>query len=172
MDGRGRTTFGEMLNLHKSGLNNETGLGIDIRKPKFGGISGEPEKEWNTNMESFHVRDLGFLYLFTTVEVNYFEPFAKITILLWIVIFFEGWPIYNKVKFGQHIDCVSYTRWRPCFFGWSKQFNHSHPSSTNFNPSYQQQNFTAFHSQPTSTYFNQLHPFTTPYLPLKETDPK
>uniref|UniRef100_A0A7C8ZK42 Uncharacterized protein n=1 Tax=Opuntia streptacantha TaxID=393608 RepID=A0A7C8ZK42_OPUST len=36
-----------------------------------------------------------------------------------------------------------------CFFGWLKQFNHSHPPSTNF---------------------NQLHPFTTPYLPLKETD--
>ena len=32
--------------------------------------------------------------------------------------------------------------------------------------------FQCNHSQPTSTYFNQLHPFTTPYLPLKETDPK
>jgi len=64
---------------------------------------------------------------------------------------------------------------RPCFFGWLKQFNHSHPPSTNFNqlqPLLSTTKFYCNHSQPTSTYFNQLHPFTTPYLPLKETDPK
>ena len=64
---------------------------------------------------------------------------------------------------------------RPCFFGWLKQFNHFHPSSTNFNQLQPLLSTTKFHcnySQPISTYFNQLHPFITPYLPLKETDPK
>jgi len=64
---------------------------------------------------------------------------------------------------------------RPCFFRWLKQFNHSHPPSTNFNQLQSLLSTTKFHcnhSQPTLTYFNQLHLFTTPYLPLKETDPK
>ena len=59
-------------------------------------------------MESVHVNYPSFLDVFSEVEVNYFEPITKISILLGIVIFFEGWPIYTKVKFGQHIDSVSY----------------------------------------------------------------
>ena len=50
---------------------------------------------------------------------------------------------------------------RPCFFGWLKQFNHSHLPSTNFNPFYQQQNSTATilnPLQPTSTNFIHLPP--------------
>ena len=50
---------------------------------------------------------------------------------------------------------------RPCFFGWLKQFNYSHLPSTNFNPSYQQENFTATilnPLQPTSTNFTHLPP--------------
>ena len=49
MDCRDRATLDKMPNLHKSGLNIETGLGIDIRKPKFGGVGRKPEKEWDTN---------------------------------------------------------------------------------------------------------------------------
>uniref|UniRef100_A0A7C8YF77 Uncharacterized protein n=1 Tax=Opuntia streptacantha TaxID=393608 RepID=A0A7C8YF77_OPUST len=64
----------------------------------------------------------------------------------------------------MHLKRDTYTlygHFRPCFCGWLKQFNHSHPPSTNFNPSYQQQNFTATilnSLQPTSTNFTHLPP--------------
>ena len=52
---------------------------------------------------------------------------------------------------------------RPCFFGWSKQFNHSHPPSTNFNQLQPLLSTTKFHCIPFSTHFNLLQPTSPIY---------
>ena len=82
MDGRDRTTFCKMADLKKSGLNLDTGLGITFRKPKFGSESWKPFEERNAYMKSFHVSNPYLFNLFTKIEVYYFKPFAKSTILL------------------------------------------------------------------------------------------
>jgi len=97
MDSRDRTTFDKMPNLHENGLNIKAGLRLNLRQAMFGSKSREPKKERYTNMEAFHISYPNFLDLFTKVEVYNFESFSKISILLRIIIFFEGWPIYAKV---------------------------------------------------------------------------
>ena len=65
-------------------------------------------------------------------------------------------------KYPECLDHGSENQpFKSCFFGWLKQFNHSYPPSTNFNPSYQQQNSTATilnPLQPTSTNFTHFLP--------------
>ena len=84
-------------NLHKQGLNIKARLRIYLRQAKFGSKGRKPKKERDTYMESFHISYPHFLYLVTKFVVNDFELFAKISIRLRIIIFFEGWPIYAKV---------------------------------------------------------------------------
>ena len=59
---------------------------------------------------------------------------------------------------------------RPCFFGWLKQFNHSHPPSTNFNQLQPLLSTTKFHCIPFSTRFNLLQPTPPIYHPLFTTE--
>jgi len=99
MDGRDKPAVDEMPNTQEGGLNNKTRLRIYLRKSIFGSKGRKPKKERNANMESVHVNYPSFLDVFTEVKVNYFKPIAKNRVLLRIVIFFEGWPIYTKVKF-------------------------------------------------------------------------
>ena len=58
----------------------------------------------------------------------------------------------NRLRF-KRVD-LNPTRLRPCFFGWLKQFNHSHPPSTNFNQLQPLLSTTKFHCIPFSTHFN------------------
>jgi len=106
MNCRDRTTFRKVPNFEKSSLNIETGLGVDFRKSIFGSKGREPEKERDANMKTFHVSNPFFLDLFSKVEVNNFKRFTKCRILLGIIIFFESWPIYPKVKFCYNINCI------------------------------------------------------------------
>jgi len=99
MDCRDRTTFRKVSNFEKSSLNINIGLGVDFRKSIFGSKGKESEKERDTNMKTFHVSNPFFLNLFSKVEVNNFKPFTKCRVLFGIIIFFESWPIYAKVKF-------------------------------------------------------------------------
>ena len=61
-------------------------------------------------------------------------------------------------------------RLRPCFFGWLKQFNHSHPPSTTFNQLQPLLSTTKFHCVPFSTHFNLLQPTSPIYHPLFTTE--
>jgi len=73
-------------------------------------------------------------------------------------------PVHSNVSFSVLTKKLTL---RPCFFGWLKQFNHSHPPFTNFNqlqPLLSTTKFHCNHSQPTSTNFT--------HLSLKETYPK
>ena len=77
MNGGDRNTFDKMPNFEKCGLNIDTGLRVNFRKPIFGSEGREPEKEWDAYMESFHVADPFLFDLFAEVKVYYFEPFSK-----------------------------------------------------------------------------------------------
>jgi len=59
---------------------------------------------------------------------------------------------------------------RPCFFGWLKQFNHSHPLSTNFNQLQPLLSTIKFHCIQFSTHFNLLQPTSPIYHPLFTTE--
>ena len=78
-----------MPNLHKGGLHINAGLRVNLKHAEFGCKGWEPKKERDTNTESFHISYPAVLYLVTEIEVDYFEPVMKISILLGIVIFFE-----------------------------------------------------------------------------------
>jgi len=62
------------------------------------------------------------------------------------------------------------SQFRPCFFRWSKQFNHSHPPSTNFNQLQPLLSTTKFHCILFSTHFNLFQPTSPIYHPLFTTE--
>ena len=67
-------------------------------------------------------------------------------------------------------ECVWWSVFRACFFEWLKQFNHSHPPSTNFNQLQPLLLTTKFHCIPFSTHFNLLQPTSPIYHPLFTTE--
>jgi len=83
-----------MPNFGKCRLNLNTRLRKNILKPLFGSERREPKKEWDTNMESFHIDNPFLLNVFPEGMINIFKPFAEKSISLRIIISFESLPIY------------------------------------------------------------------------------